>query len=78
MIVRPSPAASCNWTTSDAFTAFGWPGFSKMNLWRQDKGQKACAAAFTTAIRDGGLAPIPLAVIFEVSRVTIELASSEA
>lgn len=56
-------------------TGFGWPGFGKMNLWRQDKGQQACAAAFTTAIRDGGPAPIPLAEIFEVSRVTIELAS---
>ena len=22
---------------------YGWPGFSKMNLWRQDKGQAACA-----------------------------------
>jgi predicted dehydrogenase len=21
-------------------TGFGWPGFGKMNLWRQDKGQK--------------------------------------
>ncbi len=28
---------------------YGWPGFSKMNLWRQDKGQKACAAAFGLA-----------------------------
>ena len=25
---------------------FGWPGFDRMNLWRQDKGQRACAAAF--------------------------------
>ena len=53
---------------------FGWPGFSKMNLWRQDKGQKACAAAFVHAIRDGLDVPIPFGEIIEVSRVSIELA----
>ena len=52
---------------------FSWPGFSKMNLWRQDKGQKACAAAFVGAIQNGGAAPIPFEEIAEVSRVTIEL-----
>jgi predicted dehydrogenase len=55
-------------------TGFGWPGFSKLKLWRQDKGQKACAAAFVSAVEQGGPAPIPLAEILEVSRVTIELA----
>ena len=45
-----------------------------MNLWRQDKGQRACAAAFVEAIK-GGEAPIPLEEILEVSRVTIELAA---
>jgi predicted dehydrogenase/threonine dehydrogenase-like Zn-dependent dehydrogenase len=38
---------------------FGWPGFKKFNLWRQDKGQKACALAFINAIAQGGPAPIP-------------------
>lgn len=52
---------------------FAWPGFNKMNLWRQDKGQKACAAAFISAIRNGGVAPIPFEEIAEVSRVTIKL-----
>ena len=52
---------------------FGWPGFRKMNLWRQDKGQKACAAAFLQALRQGG-SPIPFDQIVEVSRVTIQLA----
>jgi len=52
---------------------FGWPGFSKMNLWRQDKGQAACAAAFVDAVRSGAPAPIPLAELLEVSRVSIEL-----
>jgi hypothetical protein len=45
-----------------------------MNLLRQDKGQKACAAAFVKAIREGGVTPIPIEEIFEVSRITIELA----
>ena len=54
-------------------TGFGWPGFTKMHLWRQDKGQKACAAAFLGAVRSGGPAPIPVEEIFEVSRISIEL-----
>ena len=53
---------------------FGWPGFSKFNLWRQDKGQKACVKAFVDAVRSGGPAPIPFAEIIEVSRIAIEIA----
>ena len=52
---------------------FGWPGFSKMNLWKQDKGQSACAAAFLRAIQNGSPAIAP-DEIFEVARVTIEVA----
>jgi predicted dehydrogenase len=55
---------------------FGWPGFTSQRLWRQDKGQYGCAAAFISAIAAGGDAPIPLAEILEVSRATI--AASEA
>lgn len=54
--------------------AFGWPGFNKMNLWRQDKGQDACAAVFVDSIRDGKETPIPADEIFEVARVTIQVA----
>lgn len=53
---------------------FGWPGFSKMNLWRQDKGQAACCQAFLSAIKDGKACPIPAAEVFEVARVSIEVA----
>ena len=53
---------------------FGWPGFSKMNLWRQNKGQKACAAAFVQAVEQIGQAPIPFDELMEVSRVSIEVA----
>lgn len=45
-----------------------------MNLWRQDKGQSACAAAFLRAIEQGAESPIPIREIFEVARVTIEVA----
>jgi predicted dehydrogenase len=53
---------------------FGWPGFGKMNLWRQDKGQRACAQAFVDALRRGGRVPIPFEEIVEVARVSIEMA----
>jgi predicted dehydrogenase len=52
---------------------YGWPGFGKMNLWKQDKGQKACATAFLQALESGQPA-IPAEEIFEVARVTIEVA----
>lgn len=51
---------------------YGWPGFSKMNLWRQDKGQKACAAAFLKAL-DSGTPAIATDEIFEVARVTLDV-----
>ena len=50
---------------------YGWPGFTKMNLWKQDKGQAGCAAAFLKAIETRTSA-IPPQEIFEVARVTIE------
>jgi predicted dehydrogenase/threonine dehydrogenase-like Zn-dependent dehydrogenase len=51
---------------------YGWPGFSKMNLWKQDKGQKACATAFLHAV-ETGVPAIPIDEIFEVARVTIDV-----
>jgi predicted dehydrogenase/threonine dehydrogenase-like Zn-dependent dehydrogenase len=54
---------------------FGWPGFRRMRLWKQDKGQKRCAAAFVDALRSGGPAPIPFDEIVEVTRTTIALGS---
>lgn len=55
---------------------FGWPGFGSMNLWRQDKGQKACAAAFVQAVASGGPAPIAFDEILEVARVSIDVAEA--
>ncbi len=51
--------------------AYGWPGFARQWLWRQDKGQQACIAAFVDAVRCGGNAPIAFAELVEVARVSI-------
>ena len=53
---------------------YGWPGLSRMNLWRQDKGQKGCAAAFLQAVKSGHPA-IPPEEIFEVAEVGIRAAT---
>lgn len=52
---------------------WGWAGFSRMNLWQQDKGQTACAQAFVSAVKQGLPSPIALDEVLEVSRVSIEL-----
>jgi predicted dehydrogenase len=56
--------------------AFGWPGFKSQRLWRQDKGQYACAAAFINGLKEGKGAPIPLDEILEVSRVAVEVSEA--
>ena len=53
---------------------YGWPQFSRLNLWRQNKGQEQCVAAFVNAVANHTPAPIPLAELLEVSRVTIDIA----
>ncbi|RYV02591.1 dehydrogenase [Shewanella sp. OPT22] len=53
---------------------FSWKGFNKLNLWKQDKGQNACSAAFIDSISKGTQAPIPASEIFEVAKVTIDIA----
>jgi len=53
---------------------FGWKGFKKQNLMRQDKGQTNCSKAFLDAIKTGGQSPIPAEELFEVARVTIDVA----
>ena len=57
--------------------AFGWPGFSKMNLWRQDKGQSALVGAFVSAVAKGSESPIPVEEIFEVMDICLDMASSQ-
>lgn len=52
---------------------YGWKGFNKMKLLRQDKGQQACASAFIESIRDGLESPIPYDEVMESSRISIEI-----
>ncbi|MDF1553825.1 MAG: bi-domain-containing oxidoreductase [Deferrisomatales bacterium] len=49
---------------------YGWPGFKKTKLWRQDKGQAGCAAAFVSAVARGEASPIPFEELVEVTRAT--------
>ena len=52
---------------------YGWNGFRSMNLWSQDKGQRACAAAFVTAVANCEASPTPFAELVEVTRTTFEI-----
>lgn len=52
---------------------WGWPGRANRSLWRQDKGQRACAQAFIDAIRSGQESPIPFDQILEVAQRTLDL-----
>jgi predicted dehydrogenase/threonine dehydrogenase-like Zn-dependent dehydrogenase len=53
---------------------YGWKGFKKLNLWKQDKGQTNCTREFTDSIAKGSNAPISPQEIFEVAKVSIEIA----
>ena len=44
-----------------------------MNLWRQDKGQKACTAAFVEAIKTGAPSPIPFEELIEVTKASFDV-----
>ena len=54
---------------------YNWPKFRKHRLWRQDKGQTACAAAFVEAVIKGGPPPIPQEELFEVAQASIDVAN---
>jgi predicted dehydrogenase/threonine dehydrogenase-like Zn-dependent dehydrogenase len=53
---------------------YGWPGFSREKSFRPDKGQRGCAAAFISAIAQGGADPIPFDELIEVGRASIDAA----
>jgi len=57
-------------------TGYGWKGFRKMKLLKQDKGQKTCVNSFVNSIINGRDAPIPYKETIESSRVSIEVANS--
>ena len=52
---------------------YGWPGFKRQKLSRQDKGHTAELAALVTAVRDAQPSPIPWEELVEVSRWSIRL-----
>lgn len=54
---------------------FGWRGFRRMKLFKQDKGQKACVKAFIDSISNDLEAPIPFNEIIESSKLTIQVAN---
>jgi predicted dehydrogenase/threonine dehydrogenase-like Zn-dependent dehydrogenase len=56
---------------------FSWPGFTKMNLWKQDKGQNECVSAFLYSIKGKTTSPIPIEEIFEIAKVSIEIAINQ-
>lgn len=49
---------------------YGWPGFRKMNLFRQDKGHRAEMAAFIECVAQGGPPLIPWTELAEVTLAT--------
>ncbi|NIY83303.1 bi-domain-containing oxidoreductase [Vibrio hepatarius] len=53
---------------------YGFKGFKKMNLWKQDKGQNLCSQLFLDSIREGNQAPIDIYEIFEVAKISIDIA----
>jgi predicted dehydrogenase/threonine dehydrogenase-like Zn-dependent dehydrogenase len=55
---------------------WGWPGFSRMGGWRQDKGHGAGVAAFLEAWRTGREGPIPVGELLEVGRVALQAGAS--
>jgi len=56
-------------------SGFGFKNFKKMNLWNQDKGQSAFIKYFLESIREGKESIIPIGEIFEVARVTLDVAA---
>ena len=55
-----------------------WPGFRKLDLISQDKGQIPCAKAFIDAAEGLAEIPIPVSEIFEVTRVCCALATESS
>lgn len=52
---------------------YGWKGFKKMKLWRQDKGHNNEIRSFIDAITKGKSSPISFEEIVEVTKTSIDL-----
>lgn len=53
--------------------SYGWSGFNRMNLVKQDKGNQACVQAFVQSVEQGGRASIPFAELIEVTELTFQI-----
>jgi predicted dehydrogenase/threonine dehydrogenase-like Zn-dependent dehydrogenase len=58
-------------------TGYGWNGFKNFKTWNPAKGHVPECAAFLDAVRQGRPSPIPPEEIFEISRVTMQLAQAQ-
>jgi predicted dehydrogenase/threonine dehydrogenase-like Zn-dependent dehydrogenase len=52
---------------------YDWPGFKKMNLWRQDKGHKESIRRFLEAVETREKPPITFEEILEITKVTFDI-----
>jgi predicted dehydrogenase len=53
-------------------TGYGFSGFRRMNLWRQDKGHRECITRFFAAVSDGGEPPLKREEIFNVTEACFD------
>ncbi len=49
---------------------YDWPGFSKLNLWKQDKGQYNSVRVFVEAIKAGKESPMSFGEMIEVAEAS--------
>lgn len=52
---------------------FDWPGFSKMSLWKQDKGHKEAITRFLNSVRKCEASPIPFEEIIDITNTTFDI-----
>ncbi len=52
---------------------YGWPDFSSMHLWRQEKGQRLCVQSFVDAVSNSRASPIAATELFEVARAMLHM-----
>ena len=55
---------------------YNWKGFSKMNLYSQNKGNKECVDAFISSIKNSEPSPIPYEEILQSAKISIDIAES--
>ena len=56
---------------------YGWSGFSKQRLFRQDKGHGQILTEFVDAIKNGYSSPIPFKEVVEVTKTSFDIVKLE-